>query len=199
MRGMRSRFQSIHSKLRDENILEGQFHYRSPHEATLFKLWKQIWGYNVEERHEEQDSHGIEQLPSQNNGDDFIRVEDHKPEENRAPAVKKMMEEFQSKIETLIDSSIRQISVATNLQPFGPGFGVEIGTGSCLCSGLSRRVKELIEGVRSVKEFPQMDEAEARVLQQKWRNNWLDELRVFYRSLELLQEECTLCLQELEK
>lgn len=198
MRSMRSRFWSIHSKINEGNIPEDQFAYRSQHEAALFKVWKQIWGNDVENHQEEEDAHITGQLPSQNNGN-FVRDEDHRPEENRVPVVEHGMEGVQSKIETLIDSLIRRIDAATNLQPFSPGFRAEIGTGSCLCSNLSGRMKELIKAVRSVKEFPGLDEAEARALQQKWRNHRVEELRIFCRSLELLQEECTLCLQELEK
>lgn len=198
MRTMRSRFWSIQSKLKEGNIPEDQFAYRSLHEAALFKVWKQIWGNDVEKRDEEEDGDNKDQLPSQNNGN-FVRDENHRANESRVPVVENMTEEVQSKVETLIDSLIRRISTATNLPPFSPGFGAEIGTGSCLCSNLSRRMKELIEAVRSVKEFPGLGAVEAQALRQKWRNHRLEELRVFCRSLELLQEECALCLQELEK
>lgn len=198
MRSMRSRYWSIHSKINEGDIPEDKFTFRSQHEAALFKVWKQIWGNDVENHHEDEDAHNTGQPLSQNNGN-FVREEDHRPEKNTVPVVENVMEGVQSKVETLIDSLIRRINGATNIQPFSPGFRGEIGTGSCLCSNLSGRMKELINAVRSVKEFPGLDEAEARVLQQKWRNHRVEELRIFCRSLELLQEECTLCLQELEK
>jgi len=198
MRRMRSRFWTIHSKISEGSVPEDQFAYRSLHEAALFKVWKQIWGNDVEKRDEEEDGDNKDQLPSQNNGN-FVRDENHRANESRVPVMENMTEEVQSKVETLIDSLIRRISTATNLPPFSPGFGAEIGTGSCLCSNLSRRMKELIEAVRSVKEFPGLGAVEAQVLRQKWRNHRLEELRVFCRSLELLQEECALCLKELEK
>jgi len=195
MRRMRSRFWTIHSKISEGSVPEDQFAYRSPNEAALFKVWKQIWGINVKDHHEEEDLHNT----GQNNWDYFIRDEDHRPNESRAPVVENMMEEVQSNIEALINNFFRRISAAANLQPFSSGFGAKAGNGSCLCSNLSGRMKELIEGVRSVKEFPWLDEAEARALQQKWHNNRVEELRVFRGSLELLQEECKLCLKELEK
>lgn len=150
MRTMRSRFWKITSKLEEGNISENEFVFKSPHEAAMFKIWRQIWG-SVEKHQNDENplpsQNDGNPLPSQNDGNRFINT----------------------------------------IHPVNP----EID----LCS---RRIKELIEAVRSVKEFPGLGVAEAQLLQQKWRKHRMEELKLFSNSLALLQEECTLSLRELQ-
>jgi len=107
--------------------------------------------------------------------------------------VQTMLDDTEAKMEGLIDSLFKRAVVAAQVQSLGS----EVGIGSCLCSSLSRRMKEL-ECVRSVREFPGLNEAEAKILQQKWRKHQIEELRTFSGRLELLQEECKLCIKDLE-
>jgi len=268
MKRMRSRFWAIESQLRDSKITEELFRYRSPHEAGLYKVWKQIWGRHERKKEAAQDiemeqnrelrsrSHarqphkgrhesrteaayinGELRSPShplqRQNGE----VTDYPPEEEEAhqqaeeedndgetadktPSrvacnhdqefnliqtetralvskvknnVRAMLDDTGAKMEGLIDSLFKRAVVAAQVQFLGS----DIGIGSCLCSNLSRRMKEL-ETVRSVREFPGLNEAEAKVLQQKWRKHQIEELKTFSGRLELLQEECKLCIKDLE-
>lgn len=107
--------------------------------------------------------------------------------------VQAMLDDTEAKMEGLIDSLFKRAVVAAQVQSLES----ETGIGSCLCSSLSRRMKEL-EGVRSVREFQGLHEAEAKGLQQKWRKHQIEELRTFSGRLELLQEECKLCIKDLE-
>lgn len=107
--------------------------------------------------------------------------------------VQAMLDDTEAKMEGLIDSLFKRAVVAAQVQYLGS----DIGIGSCLCSSLSRRMKEL-ETVRSVREFPGLNEAEANALQQKWRKHHIEELKTFSGRLELLQEECKLCIKDLE-
>jgi len=273
MKRMRSRFWTIESQLRDAKITEELFPYRSPHEADLYKVWKQIWGRHErkyeaaqdiemeqnrelrswshagqphnedvnEGRHESRTEaayiNGELRSPShplqRQNGE----VNDYPPEEEEAhqqaeeedndgetadktPSrvacnhdeefnliqtetralvskvknnVRAMLDDTGAKMEGLIDNLFKRAVVAAQVQFLGS----DIGIGSCLCSNLSRRMKEL-ETVRSVREFPGLNEAEAKVLQQKWRKHQIEELKTFSGRLELLQEECKLCIKDLE-
>ncbi|GLJ13214.1 hypothetical protein SUGI_0207830 [Cryptomeria japonica] len=46
MKRMRKRFRDIQNKLKEQNIEEDNFAFRTPHEPALFMIWKQIWGQN---------------------------------------------------------------------------------------------------------------------------------------------------------
>lgn len=97
-----------------------------------------------EGNHTEEDLHNTDQ----NNGDYFIRDEDHKSNESRAPVVHNMMKEVNSKKKNLINNFFRSSEL---LPIFSPS---NAGTGSCLCSTLFEKMKESREGARSVKVFP---------------------------------------------
>lgn len=55
MKHMRSIFWTIESHLRDGKITEELFPYRSPHEAGLYKVWKQIRGHHERRNEVSQD------------------------------------------------------------------------------------------------------------------------------------------------
>lgn len=107
--------------------------------------------------------------------------------------VQTMLDDTQARTEGLVDKLSKRASAAAQVQSLRS----EIGIGTCVCLSLSRRMKEL-QGVWSVKEFSGLDEAEAQKMKQKWRNHQIEELRAFSGRLELLKEECKLCIKDLE-
>jgi hypothetical protein len=107
--------------------------------------------------------------------------------------VQTMLDDTPAKMEGLVDNLLKRASAAAQVQSLRS----EIGIGTCVCSSLSRRMKEL-QGVWSVREFSGLDEAGARQLKQKWRKHQMEELRIFSVRLALLKEECKLCIKDLE-
>ncbi|GLJ13178.1 hypothetical protein SUGI_0206970 [Cryptomeria japonica] len=108
-----------------------------------------------------------------------------------------LLENTESRLQASIESTIHRVAAASaagaNFQPFG-GFGLEMGMGIFL----SRKMKELTDGVNSVKAFPGLDPAETQELQHKWHTLKIQELRMFCDSLELLQNQCRLILKNAE-
>eukprot|EP01018_Ginkgo_biloba_P036863 Gb_09825 [translate_table: standard] len=258
MRRMKSKYQSIQAQLDEGNIKEDAFRFKTPHDATLFKIWKQIWGKNEENRASDdeeteqnpRDGEGLIKKPSKQTegGHDASRRKEisedrHEPEqeeqedeeededkeeeeesesEGRKTAVSQktpgvvqqngnidvrsllqtesmalinqlktdvqnMLGDAQSKTAALIDSLCKQYS------PPSLGFEPEVGIGC----GLTK-MKDLIYGLYSPKEFSRLDGTKSQALQQKWREQHIRELTVLSQRLELLQEECQMSLQQLE-
>ncbi|GLJ13174.1 hypothetical protein SUGI_0206930 [Cryptomeria japonica] len=315
MRSMKKRFLAIQSKLKEQNVAEDEFPYRTHQEPALFRIWKRIWGNNG-------DNHGFRsENPKENGVQDLRLIEFENPRENgvensreienenargngaensreisdenlienegensreydpetprekggespmvnddergksgetegenlrdigfenptkikftnprgsgvenekegeeqnlQSPVsheaqniennrvcellqsksgrfednIKILFEKTESRLQASIESSINRVAVA-NFQPFG-GFGPEMGMGIFL----SRRMKELIDGLNSVKEVPGLDSMEAQELQQKWHALKIQEVRIFCKSLELLQKQCRLILNNAE-
>eukprot|EP01018_Ginkgo_biloba_P031039 Gb_32309 [translate_table: standard] len=65
-------------------------------------------------------------------------------------------------------------------------------------SSVPIRSKDLMDGVFSVKEFPILDSTKVEMLEQKWREQQFLEMKVFSQRLDLLQEECKVCLEGLK-
>eukprot|EP01018_Ginkgo_biloba_P036867 Gb_09819 [translate_table: standard] len=296
-RRMKARYQCIKVKLDEGKINGEKFRFRSSHEENLFKIWKQVWGYNAEkvasyEVHDQKmeenprDGEGLEKQarkpvedgydasikdinrgkPQREDKDEHERTEEENPrdgegleKQSRKPVedgydasikdinggkpqrqdkdehertentlsqkvppasagrqngnsdgnvynilqeesrvmidqvkgdIQNILADALSKTAALIDSVLKHAS-------FPPVRGIEskICDGIGLYAALSPRV---MGGLHSVKKFHSLDGTKAQVLQQRWREQKIQELKVFSQHLRLLQEECELRLTDLE-
>eukprot|EP00252_Welwitschia_mirabilis_P016019 TRINITY_DN35485_c0_g1_i1.p1 TRINITY_DN35485_c0_g1~~TRINITY_DN35485_c0_g1_i1.p1 ORF type:complete len:342 (+),score=22.00 TRINITY_DN35485_c0_g1_i1:380-1405(+) len=173
MRRMRNRFWQIKSSMALSNILsEDRFPFRSHHECLLFKLWKHIWG-------EYPDNHsGMQPEKDNNNEDNKVSV----PVQLKKSVEAVMVEGF-SRMESILLPQIHP----------SPAFDLDFAIGS-----LSAKFKDIIESLGNANGDSLVNCAETKSLRQKWRRLKIDELRLLGSQIELLQDECRMCLKRLD-
>eukprot|EP01018_Ginkgo_biloba_P031042 Gb_09186 [translate_table: standard] len=256
MRRMKTKYQNI-----QDNAKENATSFKSPHDATLFKLWQQLWGQKTAASDEEDEEEGAAEnyknaqdagkvaensshKPVEEDEDEETEEEEEKEEtchnirgEDRVIQRAKGEEEEEEAEEPKERNKGQVLPISNNLSNNQNGEimttdgraynflreeaqsmmnAVKNDVAMILADSQSQtrgfieslfKVKpnsrqlpniDLMNGTCSTQDFPILDRAKAKMFEQKWCDQQILEMEVYSKRLNLLQEECKACLEELK-
>eukprot|EP00252_Welwitschia_mirabilis_P019713 TRINITY_DN4642_c0_g1_i1.p1 TRINITY_DN4642_c0_g1~~TRINITY_DN4642_c0_g1_i1.p1 ORF type:complete len:683 (-),score=174.56 TRINITY_DN4642_c0_g1_i1:625-2673(-) len=212
LRRMKLRYLSIQKKISEENIMEDDFAFKSPHEKEVFKLWKEAWGSDP--NNDESEEHPPKQTPSP-------RKEPETPKRERKKA--KLSSSANGNLD---NEKVKESSTANEnaVNEDGTSFSKEekdkiavktvddYGFRAEFLNFCERAQKNLscigvaVRGTGNLGPFgsiypyralPALDKDAIKSLEEEWREVQQLELQLFKKKNLLIERECNLYLEKL--